>query len=76
MEWITKGFEGFSKGTMENGGQNLYVSKKGILQRIFQYVPDPREYRIRTPPPDLPCRSDTRQGSVPSRLAVRHSMKR
>lgn len=37
MEWITKGFEGFSKGTMENGGQNLYVSKKGILQRIFQY---------------------------------------
>ncbi len=37
MEWITKGFDGFSKGTMENGGQNLYVSKKGILQRIFQY---------------------------------------
>ena len=37
MEWITKGYEGFSKGTLENGGQNLYVSKKGILQRIFQY---------------------------------------
>ncbi len=37
MEWITKGFEGFSKGTLENGGQNLYVSKKGVLQRIFQY---------------------------------------
>ena len=37
MEWITKGFEGFSKGTMENGGQNLYVSRKGVLQRIFQY---------------------------------------
>ena len=37
MEWITEGFEGFSKGTMENGGQNLYVSKKGILQRIFHY---------------------------------------
>lgn len=37
MEWITKGFDGFSKGTLENGGQNLYVSKKGILQRIFQY---------------------------------------
>ncbi len=37
MEWITKGFEGFSKGTLGNGGQNLYVSKKGILQRIFQY---------------------------------------
>ena len=37
MDWITEGFEGFSKGTMENGGQNLYVSKKGVLQRIFQY---------------------------------------
>lgn len=37
MEWITKGFDGFSKGTMGNGGQNLYVSKKGVLQRIFQY---------------------------------------
>ncbi len=37
MKWITEGFEGFSKGTMENGGQNLYVSKKGVLQRVFQY---------------------------------------
>ena len=37
MEWITKGFEDFSKGTFGNGGQNLYVSKKGVLQRIFQY---------------------------------------
>ncbi len=37
MEWKTVGFDGFSKGTMENGGQNLYVSKKGVLQRIFQY---------------------------------------
>ena len=37
MEWITEGFEGFSRGTFGNGGQNLYVSKHGILQRIFQY---------------------------------------
>lgn len=37
MKWVTEGFDGFSKGTMENGGQNLYVSKKGTLQRIFQY---------------------------------------
>ena len=37
MKWITEGFEGFSKGSLENGGQNLYVSKKGVLQRIFQY---------------------------------------
>jgi len=37
MKWITEGFEAFSQGRMENGGQNLYVSKKGVLQRIFQY---------------------------------------
>lgn len=37
MKWITEGFQGFSKGTMENGGQNLYVSRAGVLQRIFQY---------------------------------------
>jgi len=35
--WITKGFEDFSKGTCGNAGQNLYVSRKGILQRIHQY---------------------------------------
>ena len=35
--WITSGFEGFSKGTCGNAGQNLYVSRKGILQRIHQY---------------------------------------
>ena len=35
--WITEGFEGFSKGTLENSGQNLFISKKGVLQRIFQY---------------------------------------
>ncbi|MCX6992897.1 MAG: VCBS repeat-containing protein [Kiritimatiellaeota bacterium] len=32
----TKGFEDFSKGTFGNGGQNLYVSCQGILQRIHQ----------------------------------------
>lgn len=37
MEWKTAGFDGFSKGTMENGGQNLYVSRQGVLQRIFHY---------------------------------------
>ena len=36
-QWVTEGFDDFSKGTLGNGGQNLYVSKKGILQRIFQY---------------------------------------
>jgi len=36
-QWITEGFEAFRKGSFGNGGQNIYVSKKGILQRIFQY---------------------------------------
>ena len=34
---VTEGFEAFRRGSFENGGQNLYVSKKGVLQRIFQY---------------------------------------
>ncbi len=37
MKWTKKGFEEFSKGTMGNGGQNLYVSAKGTLQRIFNF---------------------------------------
>ncbi len=35
--WSTKGFEEFRKGTYGNGGHNLYVSRKGVLQRIYQY---------------------------------------
>ena len=35
--WTTKGFEDFNKGSFGNGGQNLYVSKAGVLQRIYQY---------------------------------------
>lgn len=31
------GFDAFSKGTFGNSGQNLYVSAKGVLQRIFQF---------------------------------------
>ncbi len=51
MKWTTTGFEDFSKGTLENGGQNLYVSKRGVLQRIFQYDIDGDGY------PDLPFAS-------------------
>ena len=36
-KWVTEGFDVFRRGTFGNGGQNIYVSKKGILQRIFQY---------------------------------------
>ncbi len=35
-KWQTKGFEQFRAGTFGNGGQNIYVSKSGILQRIHQ----------------------------------------
>ena len=35
--WTTKGFEAFRRGTFGNGGQNLYVSRAGVLQRIHQY---------------------------------------
>ena len=35
--WRTTGFEGFRQGTCGNAGQNLYVSRAGVLQRIHQY---------------------------------------
>ena len=37
MKWSLKGFDAISKGKFGNAGQNLYVSKKGILQRIWQF---------------------------------------
>lgn len=37
FEWITEGFEAFRRGSFGNGGQNLYVSRAGVLQRIYQY---------------------------------------
>ena len=35
--WHKSGFDGFMKGSFGNGGQNLYVSKSGVLQRIHLY---------------------------------------
>lgn len=35
--WKTSGFEAFRAGRFGNGGQNLYVSRRGVLQRIYQY---------------------------------------
>ncbi|MBO9605282.1 MAG: VCBS repeat-containing protein [Paenibacillaceae bacterium] len=35
--WRERGFEAFADGTFGNGGQNLYVSRKGVLQRIFRF---------------------------------------
>lgn len=36
-KWTLKGFADMAKGTFENAGQNLYVSQKGVLQRIWQF---------------------------------------
>ena len=35
--WVTRGFADFRAGTFGNGGQNLYVSRAGTLQRIHQF---------------------------------------
>jgi len=37
MQWIKNSFEDFQKGTMGNGGQNIYVSAGGVLQRVFHF---------------------------------------
>lgn len=36
-QWITSGFEDFARGTFGNAGQNIYVSRGGVLQRIHQF---------------------------------------
>lgn len=38
MKWITEGFDGFSNGSFENGGQNLYVSKKVRCSEFFNMM--------------------------------------
>lgn len=35
--WKISGFSGLSEGTLGNSGQNLYVSRKGVLQRIWRF---------------------------------------
>ena len=35
--WRTRGFQEFRDGTFGNGGENLYVSRAGVLQRIHQF---------------------------------------
>ena len=35
--WKTEGFSDFVRGSFGNGGQNSYVSRAGILQRIHQF---------------------------------------
>ena len=42
--WTTEGFDAFRRGSFGNAGQNLYVSKAGVLQRIYQYDLDKNGY--------------------------------
>lgn len=35
--WVVEGFGAFRRGSFGNAGQNLYVSRAGVLQRIFRY---------------------------------------
>ena len=36
-KWVQQGYEEFVQGSFGNGGQNLYVSRQGILQRIHRF---------------------------------------
>ena len=42
--WKEQGFNDFIDGTFGNGGQNIYVSRDGVLQRIHQYDLDKDGY--------------------------------
>src|SRR5688572_28728873 len=35
--WRERGFDDFADGVFGNAGQNLYVSRAGVLQRIFRF---------------------------------------
>ena len=35
--WVIEGFDAFRRGSFGNAGQNLYVSRAGVLQRIHRY---------------------------------------
>ena len=36
-QWRTEGFEAFRRGSFGNGGQNIFVSRAGLLQRIHRF---------------------------------------
>ena len=55
-KWTKEGFEAFRKGTFGNSGQNIYVSKKGVLQRVFNMDIDGNGY------PDIPFANSHRAG--------------
>ena len=59
MKWTKKGFEEFSNGTMGNGGQNIYVSAKGTLQRVFHFDVNGDGY------PDIPITNSHSMNECP-----------
>ena len=37
LVWITRDFSGFSAGTLDSSGANLYVSRKGVVEMINMF---------------------------------------
>ena len=35
--WIHKGFEQFSRGSFDNGGDGLYVNTKGVIEMVHRF---------------------------------------
>ena len=40
LSWVHRGFEAFSRGAFDNGGDNLYVNAKGIIEMIHRFDVD------------------------------------
>ena len=36
-QWVHRGFEQFSRGSFDNGGDNLYVNAKGVIEMIHRF---------------------------------------
>ncbi len=68
--WVTRGFDGFSRGSMGNAGHNLYVSRAGVLQRIHQFDLDGDGYV------DLVFSNDHNHGEKPPALRYRDPLGR
>ena len=81
---VTEGFDAFRRGAFGNGGQNIYVSRAGVLQRIHQYDLDRDGYLDIVicnsqphgeQPPSFLYRDPPAEGQ-PHRAAVRRRMVR
>ena len=59
ISYEKRSFEDFRKGTFGNGGKNIYVSAKGVLQRIYNYDVTGNGY------PDIPMGNSHGMGERP-----------